>query len=155
MKRRTLFPMPVAGFVDHPAFIALPAAGRGMLMTLALHYWQSDCAPLPQKGSEIFCIMRTHPSTWATHQQTILRIFNDVKPELDEYYQLRKMRYEVARDIGERGRGIQRLRTLARKQATHGAREDAAPARDANPRQRVATPDERGARARVAPGKSG
>lgn len=153
--KRQMFPLPVQGIIDNPRFIALPAAGRGMLMTLVLYYWQTECVPLPTKGSEIFCIMRTHPSTWATHKDTILQIFNDVKPELDKYFQLRKTRYAVLADIGDRGRGIQRLKALAGKQAMHGAREEAAPVREANPRAKTATPEERGARARVAPGKGG
>lgn len=155
MKRRRMFPLPVEGVVDHPQFIAMPAAGRGMLMTLILYYWQSECAPLPTKGSEIFCIMRTHTPTWATHKDTIMSIFNAVKPELDAYFQERKTRYEVTREIGDRGRSIQKLRTLARKAAAHGGREDVPTGRKAEAYERTATPEERGARARVAPGKGG
>lgn len=153
--KRRMFPLPVQGIIDNPRFIALPAAGRGMLMTLVLYYWQTECVPLPTKGSEIFCIIRAHTSTWATHKDVVMSIFNEVKPELDKYFQERKTRYAVLADIGDRGRGIQRLKALAGKQVTHGAREETAPAREANPTERPARPEERGARARVAPGKSG
>ena len=153
--KRQIFPLPVQGIIDNPRFIGLPVAGRGILMTLVLHYWQTECEPLPEGGSELFSIARCHSTTWSNHRNTILRIFNEVKPELDKYFQLRKTRYAVLADIGDRGRGIQRLKALARKQVTHGAREEAAPVRDSNPVERPARPEERGARARVKPGKGG
>jgi hypothetical protein len=153
--KRKIDPMPVDEVYLHPEFIRMPAAGRGMLFTLLLHYWLTDCAPLPTSMSEFFAICRPSPRVWDSHKETMLRIFNAVAPGMAAELEYKKMRRAVIREMGERGRGVQRLRALARKQAAHGAREEAAPARDPAPRQRVATPEERGARARVAPGKGG
>lgn len=154
-KRRSLFPLPIEGIIDHPEFIALPVAGRGILFTIVLHYWATECKPLPTGGSELFAIARCHNTTWSHHRETITRIFNYVKPELDDYYEHRKTRREVVRELGDRGRGIQKLRTLARKSAKHGTREDMNPMRETERREHVQTPEERGGRTRVAPTKGG
>jgi hypothetical protein len=127
-----------------------------MLITLVLYYWQTECAPLPTKGSELFAITRAHPNTWATHRETILNVFNDVKQELDDYHNYRSKRYEIMMGVGDKGRAIQRLNTLRRKQVRHGEKTDAVPvAEKKEAYERVPTPEERGGRKRVAAGKSG
>ena len=153
--KRKIYDMPVDEVYLHPEFIGLSSSGRGTVFTLLLHYWLSDCAPLPTAPNELFAVCRPSPRVWATHKHIILKIFNDVSPGMSRNLAYKKMRHEVARDLGERGRGIQRLRTLARKAVAHGAREEAAPVRDSNPVERPARPEERGARARIKPGKSG
>lgn len=154
--KRKIDPMPVEDVFLHPQFIVMPAAARGTLFTLLLHYWMSHCAPLPTSMSELFAICRPSPRVWHTHKQVIFRIFNDVSPGMASEMTYRKMRRAVVLEMGERGRGVQRLRALALKKVTHGAREDAAPARDPQgTTQRTATPEERGARKRVAPTKGG
>lgn len=147
--------MPVDEVYLHPDFIALSSSGRGTVFTLLLHYWLSDCAPLPTAPNELFAVCRPSPRVWNTHKHIILRIFNDVSPGMAKSLAEKKRRREMIHDLGERGRGVQRLRALAKKQVTHGAREEAAPAREANPTERPARPEERGTRARVAPGKGG
>lgn len=153
--KRKIHDMPVEEIYLHPQFIALPPAGRGMLFTLLLHFWFSDCAPIPTSPGDLYGVCRPNARVWMTHKDVMLRIFNDIRPGLIASLAEKKRRREMIQDLGERGRGVQRLRALARKQATHGAREEAVPQREANPRAKVATPEERGARARVAPGKSG
>lgn len=155
MKRRRIFPLPVEGIIDSPEFLNLPAAGRGMLFTMILHYWQSGCAPLPTKGSEVFAIVRAHPNTWATHRVAIERIFNGIKSELDDYQNYRNGRYEALREMGAKGHAVQRLVALRRKQVRHGEREDAVPGPEGTRIERPSAPEDRGARAHVAPGRKG
>lgn len=153
--KRKIHDMPVEEVYLHPQFVALPPAGRGMLFTLLLHFWFSDCAPIPTSPGDLYGVCRPNARVWGTHKDMMLSIFNDVAPGLIANMAYKKMRRQVAHELGNRGRGIYRLRTLAKKQAAHGAREDLVPQREANPTERVARPEERGARAKVTPTKGG
>jgi hypothetical protein len=153
MIKRRIDPMPIEDVYLHPDFVALTSSGRGTVFTLLLHYWVSDCAPLPTSHSELFAICRPSPRVWNTHKQVILKIFNDVSPGMASEAAFKKSRRAVIRELGARGAGILRLKALGRKQVAHGAREDALPTREANPKERPAAPEQRGGRARVAPTK--
>lgn len=155
MIKRKIDPLPIEDVYLHPEFVALSSSGRGTVFTLLLHYWVSGCAPLPTAPSELFAICRPSPRVWHTHKHVILKIFNDVSPGMATEAAFKKSRRAVIRELGQRGAGILRLKALDRKRVLHGAREEAAPAREANPTERPARPEERGTRARVAPGKSG
>ena len=153
--KRKIEDMPVTDLYLHPEFIAMPPAGRGMLFTLLLHFWFSDCAPIPTSPGDLYGICRPNARVWATHKAVMLKVFNDVSPGMAKRMAYKKMRRDVVRGLGERGRGIQRLRALAAKSVAHGAREDALPTREANPKERPAAPEQRGGRAKVAPTKGG
>ena len=154
-QRRKLYPMPITGLIDDPGFIAMPAAGRGMLITLMLYYWQTECAPLPKKYSEIFAIMRANPTTWAGYRDEIMRIFELVKPELDEYFQTRVTKRSVMKFVGAKGLATARANRLEKKAPVNHDPEHAAPVREFDRRVKVPTPEERGARPRIAPSKKG
>lgn len=81
--------MPVEGLIDHPEINSLPAIAIGMLIRLMLHYWHTECRPLPS-GVDLKHVARTHSPSWKTWGETILKIFNDVKPEMDRYYSARE-----------------------------------------------------------------
>lgn len=89
-KRPKIFPMPVEQLIDNPDFIALPAAGRGMLFTLMLYFWQTGCRPIPTSEAQLQHICRAHNATWYGHKDEILKIFLDVEPNLRHYYEVRE-----------------------------------------------------------------
>jgi hypothetical protein len=153
--KRKIDPMPIEDVYLHPEFIAMPPAGRGMLFTLLLHFWCSDCAPIPTSPGDLYGICRPNARVWATHKTVMLKIFNDVSPGMAKEAAFKKSRRAVIRELGARGAGILRLKALGRKQVAHGAREDALPTREANPKERPAAPEQRGGRAKVAPTKGG
>src|SRR5271166_3709856 len=104
MPRRQLYPMPIEGLYDHPEALALPAAGFGMLMRLCLHFWATDCFPLPKSQDELRSIARVHRPTWRQWKAQILRVFEDIRPELEGYYQWRQSRGSTIRMVAARGR---------------------------------------------------
>ena len=57
-KRRRIWPMPVEALIDSPDFLAMPAAGAGIVIRMALHFWQTDCRPLPVADHELRNIAR-------------------------------------------------------------------------------------------------
>jgi hypothetical protein len=63
MPRHRLFPMPVPCLIDHPEAMALPAAAFGMLSRLCLHFWATECRPLPESQDELRSIVRAHLRT--------------------------------------------------------------------------------------------
>lgn len=155
MTRRAMYPMPVSGLIDHPEFMAFGSAARGMLITIMLFYWQSECKPLPKANYDLFAIARAWPVTWHSHREKILKVFNDIKPELDRYYAERKAKKTTLDIISARARANRRALRLVENAPPTLAPEDAIPRVSAVPYQRVATPEERGPRAKVAPTKRG
>ncbi len=95
--RRTLYPMPVQRIVENPDFLALPVAGRGILLTIMLHYWQTGCKPLPKGNEDLQAIARSHRPIWYKYKSIILEIFADVQPDLDAYKRERDARGTNAR----------------------------------------------------------
>ena len=104
MQRRKLYPMPIEGLIDGPLAMALPAAAYGMLCRLSHHFWATECRPLPRSEDELRSIARAHRPTWRRWQADILKVFEEMRPELERYYQWRESRGSTIRMVGERGR---------------------------------------------------
>jgi hypothetical protein len=58
MPRRQLYPLPVEDLFSNPAYIALPATGRGMLLSLCEHFWKTECLRRPCDDDQLFAIGR-------------------------------------------------------------------------------------------------
>ena len=155
MKRRSIYPMPVAGLIDHPDFLTMTPAAAGMTARLVMFYWQSECRPLPLNPTDVFAICRGHGRAWHSHRGTIIKVFNDIKPELDRYFAERKAKKTTLEIVSARARANRRALRLVENAPPVLAAEDAIPAISAVPYQRVASPEERGPRAKVAPSKRG
>jgi hypothetical protein len=153
--RRRLYPMPIAGLIDHPEFIAMSAAGRGMLVTLVLYYWQSECQPIPTKRSELFVVCRGNPQMWHKYYDKILRIFSDIKKELDDYYEARESKKTTFNILSARARANARAKRLGENAPVLADVEDRAPQREKARYERIQTPEERGARPRAVPTRKG
>jgi hypothetical protein len=95
-----LFPLPVDEIFQHPDWVTLPSAGCGMFFNIVEHFWRTGCRPLPVCRDQLFCIARAHRPTWKTHKAQILKLFEDVRPGLEDYYQRRletcRVRHEAA-----------------------------------------------------------
>ena len=115
-KRRRIRPLPVELLLDNPACLRLPAAGFGMLMRLALHYWQTDCRELPKSDHELQSIVRAQRPTWFGHRVEIMAIF-----EAWSHYAKAERELSVARRdnllrLGQRAVSLGKVNHL-RKQA--------------------------------------
>jgi len=99
MTKCRLYPFPVESLIDHPDAIALPAAGFGILMRLFLHFWLTRCQPLPGADHELRGIGRVHLPTWCRWKAIVLKILEDIRPQLEAYYALRESR-RAALSIG-------------------------------------------------------
>lgn len=89
-KRRKVYPLPVEGLIDHPAVIAMPCSAAGMLFRLVLHFWQTECRPLPTSDGELKLIARAHTPTWITHRAEVLKTFQDLRAEFEAYFCIRQ-----------------------------------------------------------------
>jgi hypothetical protein len=111
---RRLYSMPVQPIFEHPAYISLPVAGRGMIWSLFEHYWRTECRPLPIADDQLFAIVRAHRPTWRHWRGQILGIFNDVSPTLATAFENRKTGAATLRIVAWRGG---ETATAARKHA--------------------------------------
>jgi uncharacterized protein YdaU (DUF1376 family) len=120
MPRRNLYPMPIEGLIDHPLAMTFPAAAYGMLCRLSDHFWATECRPLPKSQDELRSIARVHKPTWRRWNANILKVFEDIRPELERYYQWRESKASTIRMVGARGRAVReanrRLQALAKNQ---------------------------------------
>jgi hypothetical protein len=88
--RRLLFELPVDALFNHRDYVALPAAGRGMLLSLCEHFWRSGCHQLPRDDDQLFALARAHRPTWRHHKAAILQVFEAIRPELERYHRRRE-----------------------------------------------------------------
>jgi len=96
--------------------LTLPAAGFGILMRITLHYWHTDCAPLPIADHELRNISRAHAPSWRQWKPQVLQIFADVKPALDRYFAYRTNAQQILRELGKKSAGASRLRALEKSE---------------------------------------
>lgn len=113
--RFPVYPMPVRGLVEHPAFKALPSAGRGMLFSLLLHYWTTELQPIPTADDRLCAICQGHRPTWRHYKSSILRIFHDVRPEMEAYYKQRLTKHHGLRQAAISGNATRRLQAREAK----------------------------------------
>jgi hypothetical protein len=120
MPRRKLYPMPIEGLIDHPLAMTLPAAAYGMLSRLCIHFWAAECRPLPKSQDELRSVARAHLPTWRCWNADIVKVFEDIRPDLERYYQWRESKGSTIRRIGARGRAVReanrRLQALPKNQ---------------------------------------
>lgn len=90
IRRRRLFPVPVEPILDHPEALTLPAAAYGALWRIVLAFWASECRPLPRAEFELRSVARSHPPSWRRWRGPILRVFEDIRPELEREYRRRE-----------------------------------------------------------------
>lgn len=130
MTRRKIAPIPLEIVTDCPGASLLPAAAFGSLMRLVVHFWQSDCHPLPQSGDRLFVLASAHRPTWSNHKVEIMRIFNECAPALEHALRERERKKSLLGDLRERGVAARRARRLEKAIAAASGDPPPAPRRD-------------------------
>lgn len=127
--------MPVEEIIDHPGFIALPAAGRGMLFTLILYLWQTGFRELPTAENELLTISRAHFPTWFKHKVEIKKILSDLSPTLAEAYAHAEEVYQTQVYYAREALAKTSRSRMEKKQVRHGSREEARTVRSTEERE--------------------
>jgi uncharacterized protein YdaU (DUF1376 family) len=107
--------MPIEGLMDHPEAMTLRAAAFGMLMRLALHFWSTECRPLPIADHELRNISRGHAPTWRHWKASILAVFEAIRPELESARRARENRVENLIRLSQRSASMRRANALRSK----------------------------------------
>ena len=115
MTRRKIPAFPLHLLADHPAALALPAAGFGMLCRLVLHFWLTDCKPIPKNNTELASIMRAHKPTLAIWRDQILLIFSDLRPHIEQHLKNYKTKQSTLLIVGQRGNATQQAQRAAQR----------------------------------------
>ena len=113
--------MPIEGLIDHPLGLTLPAAGHGILMRLVMYFWNTECRAMPICDRELRSISRSHGPTWRKWRLDVLQVFNDVKPELEQYYQARKNKWNGVNITAAKGAAALRAKKLLSEQTMKAA----------------------------------
>jgi uncharacterized protein YdaU (DUF1376 family) len=116
-KRPRLPPMPIEPLIDNPRFLALPVAGRGILITLCLHFWQTECAAMPIDKDQLFTIARAHKPTWQTYRIEIMKIFELWSTIAKRDWQARINRRANLLALGDKARSFAALNHLRKHNA--------------------------------------
>jgi hypothetical protein len=102
MAKRKIPPLPVEFFATHPKILRLNTAGYGALWRLILHFWMTDCAPLPDSDHQRFLLARAHQPTWAVVRDEIREILDEICPELTEALALYRKRSSILGQMRDR-----------------------------------------------------
>jgi hypothetical protein len=100
MSRRRPYPMPIEGLLAHRT---LSSAAFSSLSRLCLYFWANECRPLPKTQDELRGIARVHQLTWQRHRDRVLKAFQDIRPELEAYYDLRETKGTNLQRLADRG----------------------------------------------------
>ena len=98
--------------MDDARVIAMPVAGRGIMLTLVWHYWLTDCAPLPKDRDRLFAIAQAHKPTWSVHSPTILAALHDLAPKIAARFAAHHARRAHMQKIGSKGASVMALAAL-------------------------------------------
>jgi uncharacterized protein YdaU (DUF1376 family) len=98
--------------MDDARVIAMPVAGRGIMLSLVWHYWLTDCAPLPKDRDRLFAIAQAHKPTWSTHSATILAVLHELAPKIAARFAAHHARRENMKKISQRGASMSALLAL-------------------------------------------
>lgn len=109
--------MPVEIIAHNPRVMRLPAAGLGILTRIILHFWLTECQPLPIDRDELFSVARAHRPTWSVWRDEILSIFNDIAPALTKAHRSYTQRQEALTALGVKGSSVISLRAAERRAA--------------------------------------
>ena len=152
MARRKLYPMPVEGLIDSPDFLAMPAAGAGIVIRLALHFWATDCRPMPIADHELRNIARAHAPTWRHWKPQALRVFEQIRPALERYRYQRESKATTLTFAGRRGGAALAAKSRAQvlTQAIERPQARPLPVREPATTPRPPKPADRPARPRLA-----
>ena len=95
--------MPIELLANHPTALGMNGAAFGHLMRLALHFWLTDCRPLPVVDNQLYVLARAYPATWKANRDEIKAVLTEVTPVLAEAMALWRKRRSVLDHLSERG----------------------------------------------------
>ena len=126
-KRRQFFPLPVTQLFEDAGIAALPSAAFGALLRLVLYFWFVECRPLPTSDRELRSIARAHTPTWNAYKSEIFRIFNNLKPELENYHHARVNKLYNCTIAQNKGGAVTKAKALQARLASSVSLNDSAP----------------------------
>lgn len=117
MTNRKIPPFPIDLLVLNPIVLTFPAAAFGILARVVIHYWLTDCRPLPTQPDEFNSIGRAQRPTMKQWKPQIMAVFNEIQPELDKRFRAYQNRRANVLRLAETGRTVYKLKALAKRYA--------------------------------------
>ena len=156
-KPRDLYPLPVHGMFNHPAFAVMSPAACGMLLRILEHYWRGGCRWYPTTDLQMSQWAQAHMRTWKLHKAAIYEVFHAIRPELDGYHAKREGGRLGLINGAHAVNSARRLEAMRENTARAQARRlelsgaGMTPRREANPAPRPVAPDKRPPRPKFSP----
>ena len=116
-KIRKIPPFPIELLAIHPLVLTFPAAAFGILCRIVIHYWLTDCRPLPIQPDEFNSIARAQRPTMRQWKPQILAVFNEIQPELDSRFRAYQNRRANVIRLGQTGNAIRQLKAIGKRAA--------------------------------------
>ena len=117
MTKRKTPPFPIELLVQNPIVLTFPAAAFGILARVVIHYWLTDCRPLPTQPDELNSIGRAQRPTMKQWKPQIMAVFNEIQPELDSRFRAYQNRRANVIRLGQNGATILKLKALNKRAA--------------------------------------
>ena len=117
MAKRKIPPLPVEVFALHPGILRMNTAAYGAFWRLVLHFWMTDCSPLPETDHQRFLIARAHKPTWCASRDEIRVILDEICPELSTARSLYDKRSSLLGDMRSRAQAANRVKRLQKSNA--------------------------------------
>ena len=117
MTNRKIPPFPIDLLVLNPIVLTFPAAAFGILARVVIHYWLTDCRPLPTQPDEFNSIGRAQRPTMKQWKPQIMAVFHEIQPELDKRFSAYQNRRANVLRLAETGRTINKLKALSKRHA--------------------------------------
>jgi hypothetical protein len=117
MTRRIVYAFPLQLVYDHPVYKAMNATGQGLIWNLCCRYWLSELEPLPTQNIELYLAMNGSLDQGERYKFKVMKIFNDIKEELDNQFNYRAGNRENLLSQVLKARGRQKALRLERKKA--------------------------------------
>ena len=117
MTNRKIPPFPIDLLVLNPIVLTFPAAAFGILARVVIHYWLTDCRPLPTQPDEFNSIGRAQRPTMKQWKPQIMAVFHEIQPELDSRFRAYQNRRANVLRLAETGRTINKLKALSKRHA--------------------------------------
>jgi hypothetical protein len=113
--KRAKIPPLIAAFALNPEILAMPSTQVGAILRLLVHWFMTDCQPLPSTNQEMRAIARCHDVTWNKYRDDIVRVFGELQAFLMSEEARRQANYAHLTNMRDKGIATKKIRAYQKR----------------------------------------